>query len=169
MIPRYSNLLCLTWLLLGSYVRSQEPPPLKTEYYEAAVNGATAINYKRWNTFRDGKLILTHEERDLTQKGVFSQIDDLVLQDGKKVVHFVTLMGKRSCFFHPQAGFKVLQSDSDGDGRYDRLVISDAREQMVESYTITVDGKITPIPDAELRKLQDMQKRFGEAMRNFDK
>jgi hypothetical protein len=149
--------------------RAQDADTLKTEYYEAAVNGATAINYKRWNTSRDGKIIVTHEERDLTRKGTFNQIDTLIFHDGKKVLHFVTLLGKRSCFFHPDAGFKVLQGDSDGDGRYDRIVISDTREQMVDSFTIAPDGRITPMPDAELKKTQDMLKRGAEIMKNFDK
>jgi len=148
---------------------AEDAGTLKTEYYEAAVNGATAINYKRWNTSRDDKVIVTHEERDLTRSGKFEQIDTLIFHDGKKVLHFVTLLGKRSCFFHPEAGFKVLQGDSDGDGRYDRIVISDAREQMVDSFTIAADGRITPIPDAELKKTQDMLKRGAEIMKNFDK
>ncbi len=161
-------LLC-AFALISHSSHAEDAGTLKTEYYEAAVNGGTAINYKRWNTSRDGKIIVTHEERDLTHKGTFDQIDTLIFHDGKKVLHFVTLLGKRSCFYHPEAGFTVLQSDSDGDGRYDRIVISDAHEQMVDSFTIAPDGKVTPISDAELKKQLDIMKRFSETMKNFDK
>ena len=159
-----------TGVEIGTLVtHAEDAGTLKTEYYEAAVNGATAINYKRWNTSRDGKIIVTHTETDQLQKGKFDLINTLIFHDGKKVLHFVTLLGKRSCFFHPEAGIKVLQGDSDGDGRYDRIVFSDAREQMVDSFTIAADGRVTPIPDAELKKTQDMLKRGAEIMKNFDK
>jgi len=148
---------------------AEDAGTLKTEYFEAAVNGAATINLKRWNTSRNGKLIVTHEERDQTRKGKFDLIDTLVFHDGKKVLHFVTLLGKRSCFFHPEAGFTVLQSDSDGDGRYDRIVISDSHHQMLDSFTIAADGRITPIPDAELKKTQDMLKRGAQIKKDFDK
>ena len=150
-------------------IRAEDARPLKTEYHESAVNGATAINYKRWDTFRNGKLIVKREERDLTRTGKFGQIDEIVFHDGQKILHFITILGKRSCFFHPQGGFTVLQSDSDGDGRFDRIVISDAKEQMVDSFSIGPDGHIVPTPDAELKKLQDIMKQGAEAMKNFDK
>jgi hypothetical protein len=148
---------------------AEDADTVKTEYREAAANGAAAINLKTWTTTRSGQVIIKHEERDLTRSGKFEQIDTLIFHDGKKVLHFVTLLGKRSCFFHPEAGFTVLQSDSDGDGRYDRIVISDAHEQMVDSFTIAPDGKLTPISDAELKKQLDVMKRFSEGMKKFDK
>lgn len=81
----------------------------------------------------------------MTRKGSFDQIDTLIYHDGKKVLHFITILGKRSCFFHPESGCIVLQSDSDGDGRYDRIVLNDAKGQMVDSFTIAADNRITPI------------------------
>ncbi len=85
-------------------LRADDQTTLKTEYYEAAVNGGKAINYKRWKTSRGGTFILTHEERDLMQNGKFSQIDTIVFQDGKKLLHFTTIDGKRLCFTHPESG-----------------------------------------------------------------
>ena len=148
---------------------AEDADTVKTEYNEAAANGATAINLKTWTTTRAGQVIIQHEERDLTHNGKFEQVDTLIFHDGKKVLHFSTVLGKRSCFFYPEAGFTVLQSDTDGDGRYDRISISDAHEQPVDSFTIASDGKVTPIPDADLKKQQDLLKRFDEAMKNFDK
>jgi hypothetical protein len=161
-------LLCALTVMPLS-IRGEDASPLKTEYYESAVNSATAINYKRWDTFRNGKLIVKREERDLLHTGKFVQIDEIVFHDGQKILHFSTIDGKRSCFFHPQGGFTVLQSDSDGDGRYDRILVSDAKEQMVDSFSIGPDGHIVPTPDAELKKLQDILKQSAEAMKNFDK
>ena len=161
--------LLLAFALMSRSGRAEDAGTLKTEYYEATVNGGTAINYKRWNTSRDGKVIVTHTETDQLHNGKFDLIDTLIFHDGKKVLHFVTLLGKRSCFFHPEAGFTVLQGDSDGDGRYDRIVISDAHEQMVDSFTIAPDGRISPMPDAELKKTQDMLKRGAQIMKDFDK
>ena len=166
-LPTLSVICAFTLTSLISH--AEDAGTLKTEYYEAAVNGAAAINYKRWNTSRDGKVIITHTETDQLHNGKFDLIDTLVFHDGKKVLHFVTLLGKRSCFFHPEAGFTVLQGDSDGDGRYDRIVISDAHEQMVDSFTIAADGRITPMPDAELKKTQEMLKRGAQIMKDFDK
>ncbi len=162
------SLLCACALIsCSSYAENTNT--LKTEYYEAAVSVGKTINYKRWNTFRDGKLIVTYEEQDLANKGTFDQIDTLIFHDGKKVLHFVSLQGKRSCFFHPEGGFTVVQGDSDGDGRYDQIIIQDAQGKMVDLFTIAVDGKVTPISDAELKKVQDAMKQFSEGMKNFDK
>ena len=96
-------------------LRAEDQTTLKTEYYEAAVNGGKAVNYKQWKTSRDGKLILTHEERDLMQNGKFVQIDTIIFQDGKKLLHFVTLSGKRTCFYHPEAGYTAMLSHLAGD------------------------------------------------------
>jgi hypothetical protein len=150
-------------------LRAEEPTTLKTEYYEAAVNGGKAINYKRWSTSRDGKVILRHEEHDLMQNGKFSQIDTIVFHDGKKLLHFITIDGKRSCFYHPEPGCTVTQGDSDGDGRYDKIIISDAKGLVVDYFNIGADGKLTPISDAELKTMQKALKDFSDGMKNFDK
>jgi hypothetical protein len=150
-------------------LRAEEQTTLKTEYYEAAVNGGKAINYKRWNTSREGIVILTHEERDLMQNGKFSQIDTIVFHDGKKLLHFTTIDGKRSCFTHPEPGCTVLQGDSDGDGRYDRIVINDKKGTIVGYFDIGGDGKLIPISDAQLKKMQDGLKAFSDGMKDFDK
>jgi hypothetical protein len=145
---------------------AEDSGTLKTEYYESAINGAT-INYKRWNTSRDGKLIITREERDENHSGKFDQVDTLIFHDGKKVLHFFTLLGKPACFFHPEAGFTVLQSDSDGDGHYDCIVISDA-EHVVDAFTLAPDGRIIPISDAKLKQQQDALKLLHDAMKKMD-
>lgn len=163
------HLVALISVVFSGCLFAEDATTPKSEYYEAAVNGSTAINYKRWNTSRAGKLIITHEERDLTQKGAFDQLDTLIYHDGKKVLHFVSILGKRSCFFHPESGCTVLQSDSDGDGRYDRIVLNDAKGQMVDYFTISADNRITPISDAELKKAADALTKFSEGMKNFDK
>lgn len=155
--------------LMLSIVSSQEEQSLKTDYYEAAVNFAKATNYKRWNTSRDGKVILTHEERDLMRNGKLSQIDTIVFHDGKKLLHFITLEGKRSCIYHPEVGCTVTQGDSDGDGRYDMIIINDAKGVVVDYFEIGADGKLTPISDAKLKTMQKALKDFSDGMKNFDK
>jgi hypothetical protein len=169
-LPYFRTLSILVVIALTLRVsHAEDAGTVKTEYRETAVNGAAAINLKTWTTTRNGLVILKHVERDLTRSGKFDQVDTIIFYDGKKVLHFASLLGKRSCFFHPEAGVTVLQSDSDGDGRYDRIVISDAHKQMVDSFTVAADGKVTPISDAELKKQQDALKLFGETMKNFDK
>jgi hypothetical protein len=106
---------------------AEEENTLKTDYHEAAIDGGKSINYKRWNTSRSGKIILTHEETDPTRTGKFNQIDTIVFHDGKKLLHFMSIDGKRMCFYHPETGCTVLHGDSDGDGRDDRIVINDAK------------------------------------------
>lgn len=148
-------------------LRAEDQLTLKTEYYEAAVNGAKAVNYKRWNTSRDGKLILTHEQRDLMQNGTFVQTDTVIFQDGKKLLHFFTLNGKRTCFYHPEAGYTVAQSDSDGDGRYDRIIITETKGKIMEYLDIKADGTILPISDAQLKAMQEALNKFSDGMKKF--
>lgn len=155
--------------LILNIVNAQEEGPLKTEYYEAAVNSAKAVNYKRWNTSRDGKVVLTHEERDLMRNGRFSQIDTIVFHDGKKLLHFFTIEGKRTCFYHPETGCIVTQGDPDGDGRYDTITVSDSKGVVVDYFDVAADGKLTPISDAKLKTMQKALNDFSEGMKNFDK
>lgn len=155
--------------LILSIANAEEQESLKTDYYEAATNLAKAVNYKRWNTSRAGKVILSHEERDLMRNGKFSQIDTIVFQDGKKLLHFITLEGKQSCVYHPETGCTVTHGDSDGDGRYDRIVISDTKGVVVDYFDVGADGKLTPISDAKLKAMQKTLKEFSDGMKDFDK
>jgi hypothetical protein len=148
-------------------LRAEDQTTLKTEYYEAAVNGGTAINYKRWKTSRGGTVILTHEEHDKMQNGKFSQIDTIVFQDGKKLLHFITIDGKRMCSTHPESGCTVLQGDHDGDGLNDRIVITDTKGTIVGYFDMAADGKLTPISDADLKKLQTGMKDFSDGMKSL--
>ncbi len=66
------------------------------------------------------------------------------------------------------AGCTVLQGDSDGDGRYDRVVINDSKGAIVGYFDIGLDGKLTPISDALLKKMQASLKDFSDGMKNFD-
>jgi hypothetical protein len=150
-------------------VSAQEEVPLKTEYYEAAVNLAKDVNYRRWNTSRDGKVIMTHEERDLMRNGKFSQIDTIIFHDGKKLLHFITLEGKRVYSYHPETGCTVTQGDSNGDGRYDTITVSNSKGVVVDYFDIAADGKLTPISDAKLKTMQKALNDFSEGMKNFDK
>ncbi|WP_367871413.1 hypothetical protein [Luteolibacter sp. Populi] len=150
-------------------LRAEEVATLKPEYYEAATNGGNAINYKRWQTSRNGKVILKHEERDLLGTGKFEQIDTTIFHEGKKVVHFITLQGKRMCTVYPECGLTVAQADSNNDGQYDRTVLSDATGRMVDYFTIGADGRISAISDEALKKVSDGLKEFSEGMRDFDK
>jgi hypothetical protein len=127
--------------------------PLKTEYYEAAVNGATAINYKQWKTFRGNQLILTHEERDLAGNGNFSAIDFFVYYNGKKIIHSASVLERRIFLFYPDAGAQAMQSDSDGDGRYDKLTIMDDQGKTVETFAIAPDGRLAPNREADLKEM----------------
>ncbi|MES2470536.1 MAG: hypothetical protein V4675_24790 [Verrucomicrobiota bacterium] len=162
-------IVILASALIFNIVNAQEEGALKTEYYEAAVNSAKAVNYKRWNTSRDGKVILTHEERDLMRNGKFSQIDSIVFYDGKKLLHFFTLEGKRTCSYHPETGCTVTQGDPDGDGRYDAITVSDPKGVVVDYFDVAADGKLTPISDAKLKVMQKALKDLSEQMKNFDK
>ena len=155
-------------LILG-IGNAEEEGSLKSDYYEAAVNSAKTINYKRWNTSRGGKVILTHEERDLMRNGKFSQIDTVVFHDRKKLLHFITIEGKRSCVYHPETGCTVTQGDSDGDGRYDSIIINDAKGSVVDYFDVGVDGNLTPISDAKLKTMQKALKDFSDGMKKFDK
>jgi hypothetical protein len=62
-----------------------------------------------------------------------------------------------------------LQGDSNGDGRYDRIIINDAQGVMVDYFDIGADGKLIPISDAQLKKTQGTFKEFSDGMKNFDK
>jgi hypothetical protein len=72
-------------------VAARDLPPLKTEYYESATNGATKINYKLWKTVRAGQLLMTREERDIAGNGTFSSFDYLVYHHGQKVFQFTSV------------------------------------------------------------------------------
>ncbi len=162
------SVMLASTLILG-IGNAEEDGALKADYYEAAVNLSKTVNYRRWNTSRDGKVILTHEERDLMRNGKFSQIDTIVFHDGKKILHFTTLEGKRMCTYHPESGCTVTQGDSDGDGRYDTITVSDSKGEVVDYFDVAADGKLTPISDAKLKTMQKALKDFSEGMKNFEK
>ena len=162
------SVMLASTLILG-IGNAEEEGALKADYYEAAVNFSKTVNYKRWNTSRNGKVILTHEERDLMRNGTFSQIDTVVFHDGKKLLHFINIEGKRSCIYHPETGCTVTQGDSDGDGRYDRIIINDAKGSVVDYFDVGADGKLTPISDAKLKAMQKTLKEFSDGMKGFDK
>ncbi|MES2659232.1 MAG: hypothetical protein V4689_11495 [Verrucomicrobiota bacterium] len=144
-------------------------PPQKTEYYEAAVNGAQVINYKQWKTFRGNQLILTHEERDLGGDGSFSVIDFFVYHSGKKIIHSASVGKRRIFIFYPDAGAKAMQSDSDGDGRYDRLTIMDDHDKELETFAITPNGQLTPNREAVLKEYEEALKNAEEQMKKLPK
>ena len=85
------------FLCSANVLQAEDQLALKTEYYEAAVNGSKAINFKRWSTSRSGTIILTHEERDLLMNGKFNQVDTIVFHNGKKLLHIITIEGKGIC------------------------------------------------------------------------
>ena len=142
---------------------------LKTEYYEAAVNSAPdpTINYKKWTTSRDGEIILVREERDLTRDGKWSQVDQIIMVKGKKVVHFLSLEGRRSVIFHPDANAKVIQADTDGDGIHERISLLDQKDRTLDIFQADKAGRITPISDDELAKWHKMLKDYSEVMKDF--
>ena len=164
----YTLVLFLAFPCASSILRANDQGTLKTEYHEGSGSEGQAVISKRWVTSRDGKVIIRHEESDLMRKGTFDQIDTLIFHNDIKVLHFVTILGKHSCFIHPESGLTVLQSDTDGDGRYDRFILSNAEGKMVDSFTIATDGKVTPISDAELKKTQALLKEFNEGMKKSD-
>jgi hypothetical protein len=148
---------------------ARDLPPLKTEYHEAVVNGGSAINYKQWKTFRGDQLILTHEERDLAGDGSFSSIDFLVYHDGKKIIHSASLQERRIFVFYPEAGVKAMQSDSDGDGRYDLLTLTRNDGKQSETFAIAVNGRLTPNREAVLKEAEEALKNAYEKMKKLPK
>jgi hypothetical protein len=174
-----ANLLCILFPIGAADLPNMSPesmreqlraaardlPPLKTEYYEAAVNGATAINYKQWKTLRGGELILTREERDLASDGKFSVIDFFVYHNGKKIIHSATVQERRIFIFYPDAGAQAMQSDSDGDGRYDKLTIMDNHEKTIETFAIAPDGRLTPNREADIKEMLEMIDRVEKEMK----
>jgi hypothetical protein len=148
---------------------ARDLPPLKTEYYEAAVNGSTVINYKQWKTFRGGQLILTREERDLTGDGKFSVIDFFVYYNGKKIIHSANVPERRIFKFFPDAGAQAMQSDSDGDGRYDKLTITDNNQKTIETFAIAPNGRLTPNWEAEIKEMLESIDLVEKAMKERSK
>ena len=144
---------------------------LKTEYYEAAVNSFsdTTINYKKWTTSRENEVILVREEHDLSRDGSWSQIDQTIMSNGKASVRFVSFLAKRSWIYYPDSGVKVMRSDSDGDGFLERITLFDGDDKVIDIFTVDKAGKITPITDEELAKLQKSMKELSETMRDFDR
>jgi len=142
---------------------------LKTNYYESAVNSAPnpTINYKKWTTSRDGKVILIREERDLSRNGKWAQIDQIIMVDGKTAIHFLSLEGKRSVIYHPDAQVQVIHADPNGDGLLDRISLLDAKQRTVDMFLTDKTGRITPVSDEELAKWQKQMKDFSEAMKDF--
>ena len=153
-------------------VAARDLPPLKTEYYESATNGAAKINYKLWKTVRGGQLLMTREERDITGDGTFSSIDYLVYHNGQKVfqftsVEFSAVERRRLCIFYPVSGAQAMQSDSDGDGRYDKLTIMDDRDKSVETFAIAPDGRLTPNREADLKEELEALERAEKDMKKL--
>ena len=142
---------------------------LKTNYYEAAINSAPdpTINYRKWTTSRDGKVILIREERDLARNGTWSQIDQIIMVDGKPAIHFLSLEGKRSVIYYPDAHVQVIHADPNGDGLLDRISLLDAKQRTVDIFQADKTGRITPVSDEELAKWQKQMEDFSEAMKDF--
>ncbi len=140
---------------------------LKTNYYEAAVNSAPdpTINYKKWTITRNGKDILVREERDLARNGTWAQIDQIILFDGKKVVHFISLEGKRTVIYYPDTQLKVVQGNGDGDWK--RITLMAGSERTVDIFQVDKSGLVIPVSDEELVTWQTMMKNFSEAMKEF--
>jgi hypothetical protein len=166
---RIIPLLFLAFSLGQLRLRAEEVATLKPEYSESSTNGTKAITLKRWQTRRNGKVVIKHEERDLHQDGEFDQVDTLIFHDDKKVLHLMTFQGKKTCFFYPESGLAVTQSDSDDQGQYDRIVLNDAKKQIVDCFIKGADGRLVAISDEELKKVADALNSFSEKMRDFDK
>ena len=132
---------------------------LKTEYNESAINGSATINFKQWKTSRQGKVILTHETTVLMAGDTFDMISTIIFHDGHKILQLSSSLGKRLCSFQPQADYKALLVDADNDGIYDGIVITDARDRLIDSFTIAPDGRVTPISDAELQTRKELEQR----------
>ena len=148
--------LTVSVLMIGSVALAGEG--LKTEYHEAAVNGGTntAINLKKWTTSRNGKVILVREERDVTGTGTWAQINQIIMVDGKKAVHSLSLEGKRSVIYYPDAQVQVIHADPNGGGLWDRITLLDAKQSTVDIFKADKTGRITPVPDEELAKWQKL-------------
>lgn len=142
---------------------------LKTNYYEAAVNSAPdpTINYRKWTTSRDGETILEREERDLTRNGKWAQVDQTIMFKGKKVLLLLSIEGRRSAIYYPEAKVKIVHADTDGDGFQERISLLDEKDRTLDILLIDKTGRATPIPDQELASWQKTMKGFSEAMKDF--
>ena len=162
MIPRLLGFFLLSCLICDA------SEGLKTVYYESAVNGSKTINYRNWTTSRNGKVILTREERDLVQNGTWSEVDQIVMIDGKKVIHFLSLEGHPGVIYHPEAQVEVIEADTDRNGIIDQISIMDRNEQgVIGLFMVAKDGKITAASDEELAKRVKLLEEMKEKMKGF--
>lgn len=156
-----------TLLITGAVALADEG--LQTNYYESAVNSGldSTINYKKWTTSRDANVILVREERDLVRDGSWSQIDQIIMVNGKPVMHFLSFKGKRSVFYLPDAQVQVIHTDPDGDGLLNRLTLVENKRRIIDMFHADKTGRITPFSDEELAKSKDFLKEYTETMKNF--
>ena len=164
-------LLVFGFLLFGPVLsRAVDIPPVKTEYYEAATNGATKVNYKLWKTVRAGQMLMTREERDIAGDGTFSSVAYLVYHNGQKLFQFTSNVFSATerrciCIFFPVSGARVMQSDTDGNGRYERLTVMDANGKRLETFAIALDGGLTLDTEAFIREEQATIDRVDKEMK----
>jgi hypothetical protein len=164
-----SLIACMFTAVTPAASRADEVNTLKTEYYEAATNFAPSVNHKQWTTFRNGKAILTRTEDDIARNGVFDSISTIISHEGQKILHLSSGLGKLLCSFEPQSKYQVLLVDADSNGVFERIVVSDAKGKLLDTFTVAPDGRVTPIPDAELRHNQDLLESGRKAFEKFNK
>ena len=160
MLHPHLRILSIFWLFpFITTSNAQDAKALTTEYSESAVNGARANNHRRWKTFRKGKLILTREETGVLGRGAFELITSRIFQNESQILQISSSLGKRLCSFDPQTRYRALLIDADSDGVYERIVIRDRHDRMLDSFTMGRDGRITPNADADLQRQQESELR----------
>jgi hypothetical protein len=160
--------LTIMTLLVACATASAETT-LTTNYYETAVNIAprTNINFRQWTVSRSGEAILIREERDLSSNGKWAQRDQMVMHEGKRVIHFLSLEGSKSIIYYPDANLTIIQADWDRNGSPEHIVLLGQNEKPIEILAIDDFGNLNPVSDEELASTQKLLTDFSEALKDF--
>lgn len=152
-------------LLIGGVAFAGEG--LKTDYSESISSSSlNSTSNRTWTTSRDGRIILIRVENDLTRDETWAQVDQSIMLNGKPVMHFVSLKGKRSTIYHPDSQAQVIQTDPDAEGLPSRITLLDSKQQIVDIFQADQTGRISPANDEELMKWRGLFKQM-ESLENF--
>jgi hypothetical protein len=133
----------------------------ETKTFESRKNG----KYKRTTeTFIDETIVVRKEEVSLKDNGQTDYVFIKCFRDGKMTYAstFYATVNRTIRSYYNQGKMIVMEGDEDGDGFFETMILFDTKEQPVEAFSKSKDGRVTPFTNEKLAELKMSFTKFQE-------